>query len=900
MLERLKSQNLAIQCDEGSVTQSEHSAKLILFDVSHRESLKTYLPSTEQSEREREVLEDEQQAEGERRDTSDRETKLIKLLRQTFEPDFKVALGFSRTIPLSDEELDSETTNDEPEYEADFNSSRSIALTDEVLDPEKTKVLVLAAPNELLSPDEVEAIINFVHEGGSLLIAHNYYSLFEQERQLYEQEQNLRQEDVGVSINELMKAFGLSFKRLLNIPPDDISTLNPHYISSDINKIFLRDPVYLEVLEKPSKTWLNSPHVIARLPETNEVFLTAVAAKWGRVVAIGDYALFEDDYIDYGNHQPLILNVFRWLTEQERLDCFDASIETEVRQGHTATFSIVLINPKPERLEHIHCLLESDAGIEIVGAEKRVRSLAPYAQTQLQWTVEAKQLGQHTLRLIIELPQEESTLFFDAAAQFECLPDGEIDLVIVDRSDQMRGVVETGQPFEVMAVLRKTIDIKESALQFQLDSPSSNLKIEAIEQAGASRWRLHALEPGELPVTLMLGKTGKQLPTYLFHARPSVRDQIATIEREKLQPLAAQAHYHVSQIRREFDRKEIRQIPCHIYTPEEQVRLLNPPRAAEQMLEALRVARLEDKTNLPLVKYLLTNIAPSFSPVHGCCIPYDPKLATHLSRQHPLYQDNLAQNFLILEGQESRLEQNLAALVLHEKYGHGFFFTQTTLGRQLAILYRHGMTNNADLKQLKSPYPRSLYEKYRWVIQTLWDSSLIANEGFAAWVEQAVLPRFGGAIAESAYRRKDFLFHRDNGLSLLSNSSDYFKNFPPFYDSRYREGCERLQEIQNYFGEDCGSKCAVQVIIKAADVDAGITESGGKVQFALDTSTLRSSLLDVSSPDARSDVRLRLIHSALKDSVHEIQAEQKRLNCHLECLHSECPVNRVIQEKQGW
>ena len=880
-LELLRDQNLTAQCDEGSVTQDEHSAKIILFDVSHGELLETQSQSIEQSDAEEEALEkedpeDEQQDEKQVRAASQEDTKLIQYLRKEFEPRFKVDPG----------------------------SPPAKALVDKELNPEEIKVLVLGAPQKLFTKQEVEAIISFVYQGGSLLIAHNYNSLFEQEQQLYNQEQSLQDRPPGVSINELMRAFGLGFKRLLSYPPGDISTLYPHYVSSDVNKIFLREPVYLEVLENLPKTLVGSPQIVARFPKTNEALLVAVEVEYGRVIAIGDYALFQDDYIDYGSHQQLILNLFHWLTEQNYLDCFDVSIQSEVCQGETATFSMALKNPQPERLEHIHCLLESEVGAEIIDPEKRIRSLAPYAHTRLQWTVEPKQLGLHTLKLTIELPRIKSskrnqTLFFDTAAKFECLPDGEIDLVILNQSGEMRGVVETGQPFEVMAVLRKTIDLKDAALQFRLDSPSPHLVIEELGQAGTSRWRLNALNPGELPLRMIVGKTGKHLPPYVIHARPSLQDQIRTIE-QTLQLLTAQAHCYVTQIRREFDSEEIRHIPCHLYTPEAQVQLLNSRSEAELQLEALRVARQEDRTGRSLVEYLLDNIAPTFSPGHGCCIPYDPKLATRLSRQHPLYEDNLAQNFLILEGQESRLEQNLTALVLHEKYGHGFFFTQTTLGRQLAILDRQGMMPIADIKQLKAPYPRFLYEKYRSAIQALWDSSIIVNEGFSAWVELSVLPRFGGAIAESAYRRKDFLFNRDHKLDLLASNSEYFENFPPFCSSRYREGCEYLQLIQGYFGEECGPKCAVQTMLKAADVDVGITESGGQVQFALDADIIESSLLNAPDNNARSDIRLRQIHSVLHDAADKIRAEQEQLQCHQECLHLQCPINRSIREKLGW
>jgi hypothetical protein len=176
------------------------------------------------------------------------------------------------------------------------------------------------------------------------------------------------------------------------------------------------------------------------------------------------------------------------------------------------------------------------------------------------------------------------------------------------------------------------------------------------------------------------------------------------------------------------------------------VQQVYPVSLHDELFEVLDVARNEKlKNNAPLVKRLLSYVAPTFIPCleNGgrCYIPYDPLLAAHLSYLYPPYKMNLSQSLLCIESSDStELEQNVAALLLHEQFGHGLFFTHTVLGRQLSILEKYGMTRSADPAAMKSPYLRGLYTEYENVINALWDSAIVVNEGFAAWLELAILP----------------------------------------------------------------------------------------------------------------------------------------------------------------
>ncbi|NET62597.1 MAG: hypothetical protein F6K47_42840, partial [Symploca sp. SIO2E6] len=271
-------------------------------------------------------------------------------------------------------------------------------------------------------------------------------------------------------------------------------------------------------------------------------------------------------------------------------------------------------------------------------------------------------------------------------------------------------------------------DVVASSVQLSLDTSSPQLVVEPMEQSEINyRWRLTAQEVGTGTIALVVKETGQRI-SRLIQVRPSVKTRIAEIEKTIVNPLKDEIRRQVVEIQSRLEVESIQQIPFHLCTPEALVRQIYSGSLQENLLEMLRVARIEEQENLALVKQLLRYIAPTFSPTNGCYFPYDPQLAAHLAQEHRAYRDNLAQNLLSMEGYDQIwLEQNIAALILHEQYGHGFFFTQTTLGKQLAILYRQGMTRNANPKSMRSPYPRKLYEEYQDAIRALWDSAVIVN-----------------------------------------------------------------------------------------------------------------------------------------------------------------------------
>ncbi|MFN6568918.1 hypothetical protein [Dendronalium sp. ChiSLP03b] len=750
-------------------------------------------------------------------------------------------------------------------------------------------LLVLFAPKKSLNIEEVETIIDFVQKGKSLLFVYDYNCLWHQTNQ---PNQN--------TINQLLEFFGLRVEQLLSRRPDEVFYLHPHYLGSEVHRLSTYKPVYFKTLNNLPY----SPYVVATLPETNKPFLVTVDVNPGRVLVIGDYVLFGDKKIKEKDNQKFVLNAFRWLTYQNAIDCSNASIKAEVPYGRRTKFSITLSNPHQERLEHIHCLLESDSNAFISNPHIEIRSLPPGSKTQLMWVVEPQKLGEQNLRLTIDFPNQTDacSIFLDTVAQFQCVPDAEIDLVFQNRKGEAQELIETGVPFEVQAVTRWANDAKQIPLHLELKCPLSHM---LVEQMDVNRWRLTVLDEGDWKITLQAKEIDQQV-TRLVHGYPSTKSKITTIERDVVARLVAEVHHKVSQIRLDFDTDVMHKIAFRLLTPDEQVRLLYQANVREHLLEALNVARSTTQRFAPLVDELLHYIAPSYSPVHGCCIPYDPKLADRLAKANPTRKENLAYNLLCMDEDDhygqAWLEGNIAALLLHEKYGHGFFYTQTTIGKQLAILYQHGFLRDVDYEYLQFPYPQSLQAKYKKAIQALSDSTLIVNEGFATWMELSLLQRLSGHLGLTVYRRKEFLF-KDTMLETLKGSSDYFKRSTEYQlssKSKYEEGWQYLNSIQSFFGSDYGPKCAIQAVIKATDINFGITECAGQVQFGLEPETIENALLKAVNDDARADMRLKHIAIVLYEFQQPIREKQELLKCYRECLHSACPLNKIVAERLGW
>ncbi len=750
-------------------------------------------------------------------------------------------------------------------------------------------VLIIAAPTSTYSSPEIQAITQFVRAGGGVLIAANAESIWRQ-----------KQRDDGSleSFNSLAESLGVHFEQYFNVPPDRIDKFTPHYLSSGVSVLTAWD---LNAVASVA----NGHCPLAKLNDADDLFAVGLELGKGRVVAVGDFIFLGDQDFGEADNEQFVHNILRWLAFQNPIDCLDVKIiEKEISLGQTGTISVTLRNPHPQRLERIRCLLESDAGALISAPTTKIRSIAPNGQIEPQWNIEPQRLGRQSLTLTISWPrsQKEAPLFFDRLVEFYSPAHAALELRAVDDQGIMREQFESNQPFVVEGQVlwgngAKIVPIKTD---LQWHSKLRFVRRERVNEL--DRWHFEGMVPGDYKFTYKVIDT-EQSAILSVRLKESLHDQICGFQQDIVEPLDTEALRLTSRIRQEFTSERVQSIPFRLLSPEEYVRVLYPSEVSRRLLLALKAARREEMQNLPLLKELLVNLAPAYSPTVGCCVPFDPKLAQDWSNLHPLLEENVLQNFAYMtDYEEVWLRQNLAAYILHEKYGHGFFYAQTRLGRQLSILYRHGLLRKADAKHLPFPHPRKFYEDEhgRRAIEALSHSAIILNEGFAAWVELYFLSKMSPEIRLAAYRRKVFLMDKDHGLDTIAEKSEYFKAFPNFQPSRYQEGYDWLAFIQDYFDDPWAPKCVIQVVIKAADVHLGIAEVDGSIQFNMSAKDMEQALLEDERPDARCDIRLRRIHSVLMEQQGWLRSEQRRLQCYRKCLYSECPVNAVIAEKLDW
>jgi hypothetical protein len=225
------------------------------------------------------------------------------------------------------------------------------------------------------------------------------------------------------------------------------------------------------------------------------------------------------------------------------------------------------------------------------------------------------------------------------------------------------------------------------------------------------------------------------------------------------------------------------------------------------------------------------------------------------------------------------------------------------VGQQLAILDRHRFLNGLEVLHLPRPYPARQQKDYSRAIGALSDSVTLVDEGFAAWVELTVLRKVPSILGQAHFRRKTILLEKASRLKE-TKKREYLCAFPPADEqtlSPYREVYRRLAALEERLGPDYGQKCAVQSVLRAADINLGITENNGTVLFGLTPGQMENALLNPKEDDdARCDQRFRRIFRFLIEEIDNLQNEQHQLECYRTCWTPECPVDHLIRTGLGW
>jgi len=150
---------------------------------------------------------------------------------------------------------------------------------------------------------------------------------------------------------------------------------------------------------------------------------------------------------------------------------------------------------------------------------------------------------------------------------------------------------------------------------------------------------------------------------------------------------------------------------------------------------------------------------------------------------------------------------SLLSIIIHEKFGHGFFYQHTTLGKRLLELEYHRKGIVMLMKELEK-----ISNKYTIGLQWLCTSTFVVNEGFAVWLTlktfekiiekntKKINQQFILQIRQEIERIKKMVFSNDD----LNIEHEYFvlKYGIPSVNP-YKVGYDLFSQIEEKYGEKC-------------------------------------------------------------------------------------------------
>ncbi|MFX1466512.1 MAG: hypothetical protein ACFFA5_08575, partial [Promethearchaeota archaeon] len=152
---------------------------------------------------------------------------------------------------------------------------------------------------------------------------------------------------------------------------------------------------------------------------------------------------------------------------------------------------------------------------------------------------------------------------------------------------------------------------------------------------------------------------------------------------------------------------------------------------------------------------------------------------------------------------------NLLSIIIHEKFGHGFFQQFTTLGKKLLELEYYHKGIELLMKELEK-----ISNKYATGIQWLAVSTLIVDEGFATWLE---LKTFEKLLEKTSDKDSQFIQQIHQEIESfkktvfeseeLNVKHEYFalKYEKPVVNP-YIAGYDLFSQIEEKYGEKCVPK----------------------------------------------------------------------------------------------
>lgn len=722
-------------------------------------------------------------------------------------------------------------------------------------------IVVLGAPTTDVATSEYKALRTFLKQGGSLLLLCNSNMLMDELPRL----------------ERLTKRLGIELHEYHNTQPGVIDVFSPHAITAGVAHLCVtniaaliptgeaRAVAYVEVTREP------------------EIIREAVAAcadlrnnqhpEGGRFAVIGDVAFCSDDLLvkNKGNKR-FILNTFQWLARRNPLDITVFAATEIVQLGETGQVNATLSHSNPDKEPHVECLLES-AQEAIIEPLRRGRLVTAVNPVSMSWKVTPEHLGKQGLQLVVKI-EKKDRIRFTLLPDMQCLAPGHLRLDILDAQGKSKLTFEKGDVFTVKGIFHASIPSQHV--------PSMKLECYCYEGLAYGEpfspetgiWNLTATEPGTHRITLSIPETGQTASAFVT-VKPTKRDRRAELYIAYVNPLDVEIAGRLKHVDPRFCEPAVKDAPFEIALLDEYIERLYKEPSRKWLQQLLTAVKREKNKHWELIDQFMTYFLPTYQPSYGkSFIPYDPALVSALTRIYPSERKRLEYNFLCSEEtREIDIKRHIAAYLLHEKYGHGFFYTQTLLGQQLSILEQFGFPEE----------PKS-HAKYQEVAGMIEDSSIVVNEGFGAWMEITFLKRLiDDQVREAAKDRHEFLILEATGFLQKSVYRDFFEHFPPRYDSKYREGYEYFDFIATNYNV----RCAIRALMIATHIDFGISrhEETKEIAFRYTPEEMNAFFeRQAGSKDERplrwlSHLRLRMITDLLYEFKDDLELPVRRQYC---------------------
>lgn len=150
---------------------------------------------------------------------------------------------------------------------------------------------------------------------------------------------------------------------------------------------------------------------------------------------------------------------------------------------------------------------------------------------------------------------------------------------------------------------------------------------------------------------------------------------------------------------------------------------------------------------------------------------------------------------------------SLLNIIIHEKFGHGFFYQNTTLGKKLLELEYHRKGLQLLMEELEE-----ISNNYAFGVQWLCMSISIPNEGFAVWITLKTLEKLIEIYEHDQQFIQQLQLEIKNIKKMMFESEslkikhDYFSLKYETPINPYARGYDLFSQIEDKYGEKCVSK----------------------------------------------------------------------------------------------